>query len=452
MKGPEQRKPAAVTGSNLPKQAGETHVRPDAPRWEWVETTVWTPRMLKALEEGVRGGKWFALMDKVEAERTLRSAYWGVWRNDGSSGVDGQSVEAFDAREKEEVAKLSAELRSGTYRPLPVKRVWIPKPGSAEEKRPLGVPAVRDRVVQGALKAVIEPIFERQFAEQSYGFRPKRGCKDALRRVDELLKQSYTHVVDADLKSYFDTIPHERLMERVKEHLSDGRVLALIEQYLKAGVLDGLKEWQPESGTPQGAVISPLLANLYLNRLDHEMAKRGWQMVRYADDFVILCRSQEEAERALEVVREWVEAEGLSLHPQKTQVVDVRVPGGFDFLGYHFERGMRWVRRKSMAKMRERIRRLTPRRSGQSLECIIESLNRSLRGWFNYFKQSKANALSDIDKFTRRRLRVILRRRAGRMGTQSRGADHQRYPNALFAAAGLFDLTRARAVQLQPAR
>lgn len=428
--------PAAVAGLCPSQQAGDAGLQ----RWGFAEPAVWTPRMLRTLERGIEGGRWFRLFDKVFAERTLRSAFNDVRRNDGSAGVDRHSVSAFEAHELNEVAKLSAELKTGTYRPLPLKRVYIPKPGS-EEKRPLSIPAVRDRVVQGAIKAVIEPIFENEFAEQSYGFRPGRGCKDALRRVEELLKAGYTHVVDADLKSFFDTIPHGPLMARVREHIADGRVLDLIESFLKAGILDGLKEWTPESGTPQGGVVSPLLANLYLNPLDHEMARAGWQMVRYADDFVVLCRSAEEAHAALEQVERWVKAEGLTLHPQKTRIVDMRERGGFDFLGYHFERGMRWPRSKSMQKLRDRIRELTPRLCGHSLGRVIERLNQTLRGWYGYFRHSKSTTFTPVDQFVRGRLRTILRQRAKRRG-KARGADHQRYPNAYFDAAGLFNLMK----------
>jgi RNA-directed DNA polymerase len=201
----------------------------------------------------------------------------------------------------------------------------------------LAVPTVRDRVVQTALRNVLEPFFERRFAEHSYGFRPGKGCKDALRRVDELLKGGYNYVVDADLKSYFDTIPHGRLMDLIREKIADGRVLSLLEGFLKQGILDGLKEWTSEEGTPQGAVISPLLSNVYLDPLDHEMARQGYQMVRYADDFVILCRTAEEAARALEAVRAWTAEAGLTLHPQKTRVVNA-AETSFDFLGYRFDR------------------------------------------------------------------------------------------------------------------
>ena len=221
-------------------------------------------------------------------------------------------MEDFERDLTKDLKRLTEQLREGGYRPQAVRRVWIPKPGSTE-KRPLGVPTVRDRVVQAALRLVLEPIFERDFAAQSYGFRPNRGCKDALRRVDALLQQGYTWIVDADLKSYFDTIPHEPLLERVCEKVSDGAVLDLVEAFLNQQVLDGMKSWTPEGGTPQGAVLSPLLSNLYLDPLDHQMAEAGIEMVRYADDFVLLCRSREEAERALERVREWTVTAGLTL-------------------------------------------------------------------------------------------------------------------------------------------
>src|ERR1700677_2436349 len=286
-----------------------------------VEPTVWTERMLTALIQGVKGGKWFSLIDKVHPERTLRPASQQVAANEGAAGVDHVTITMFEDHRDEELKRLSDQLRNGTYCPQTIRRHYIPKPG-AQEKRPLGIPTVRDRVVQTAVRMVIEPIFEHEFAERSYGFRPKRGCKDALRRVDELLKSGYSYIVDADLKSYFDTIPHDRLMTLVGQKVSDGRVLTLIEMFLKQGVLDDLREWTPETGSPQGAVISPLLSNIYLNPLDHQMAKAGFEMVRYADDFVILCRSPEEATQALALVREWTATAGLTLHPTKTKIVN----------------------------------------------------------------------------------------------------------------------------------
>lgn len=321
--------------------------------------------------------------------------------------------------------------------------MWIPKAGS-REKRPLGIPTVRDRVVQAAVRHVLEPIFEQEFAEQSYGFRPGRGCKDALRWVTHLLKAGYTHVVDADLKGYFDSIPHERLMERIREKIADGRVLELIELFLKQKVMETMSSGTPERGTPQGAVLSPLPANIYLDPLDHLMKEKGFEMVRYADDFVILCRSEEEAQRGLEVVQGWTTANGLTLHPEKTHIVDATERGGFDFLGYHFERGYRWPRKKSLKKLKDTMRAKTKRTNGHSLEAIILDVNRTLRGWFEYFKHSHPATFPTLDSWIRMRLRSILRKRRGMRG-RGRGYDHQRWPNAFFAKRGLFSLAAARA-------
>ncbi len=251
---------------------------------------------------------------------------------------------------------------------------------------------------------VIEPIFEHEFAEHSYGFRPGRGCKDALRRVNELLKAGYSYIVDADLKSYFDTIPHDRLMTLVGQKISDGRVLTLIEAFLKQGVLDSMREWTPEMGCPQGAVISPLLSNIYLNPLDHLMAKAGIEMVRYADDFVILCRSLEDATRALAMVQEWTATAGLTLHPTKTRIVNATTDV-FEFLGYQFAKGKRFPRNKSLQKLKDTIRAETKRTSGKCLRAIIGTLNPKLRGWFGYFKHSHKTTFSSLDKWIRMRLR-----------------------------------------------
>jgi RNA-directed DNA polymerase len=405
--------------------------------------------MLTALEEGVKGGKWFSLMDKIYAERTLWAGFQQVKANGGAGGVDYQTVEDFERDLMKNLKRLSEQLREGSYRPQAVRRVWIPKPGSAE-KRPLGVPTVRDRVVQAAMRLVLEPIFERDFAEQSYGFRPNRGCKEALRRVDGLLKQAYTWIVDADLKSYFDTIPHEPLKERVAEKVSDGRVLDLVEAFLNQQILDGMKSWTPEGGTPQGAVLSPLLSNLYLSPLDHQMERAGVEMVRYADDFVLLCRSREEAERALERVREWTATAGLTLHPVKTRIVDAQKES-FDFLGYRFDRGRKWPREKSREKFRDTIRSKTRRTHGHSLKVVIEDLNRTLKGWFEYFKHSGKTAFPDEDRWIRGRLRSLLRKRSGGKG-RGRGDDHHRWPNRFFAEHGLFSLVAAHALACQPLR
>jgi RNA-directed DNA polymerase len=403
--------------------------------------------MLTALEQGVKGGKWFSLMDKVYALANLRAAFAKVKANGGAAGVDQVTVGMFQRHLEENLKRLAQSLKDGSYRPQAVKRVWIPKPGSTE-KRPLGVPAVRDRVVQAALLAVLEPIFERDFAEQSYGFRPQRGCKEALRRVDQLLKAGFIWVVDADLKSYFDTIPHGRLIERVEGKVSDGRVIELLQAFLRQKVMDSAKSWTPEGGTPQGAVISPLLSNIYLHPLDQHLAEAGLEMVRYADDFVLLCRSEEEAQRALEQVRQWTIEVGLTLHPVKTRIVNAARAGGFDFLGYHFERGRKWPREKSLKKFKEAIRSKTKRNNGSSLKVIISNVNRTLIGWFGYFKHSHRKTFPDLDTWIRLRLRSLLRQRRGGQG-RGRGRDHLRWPNAFLAQQGLYSLVAAHAQACQ---
>ena len=398
---------------------------------------------MATLETGVKGGKWFSLSDKVRKMENLQAAVKTVGGNKGGAGVDGKTVEEDLLASPERLAKVQEWLKAGRYIPQPVKRVWIPKLGS-KELRPLGVPTVEDRVVQTALRNVIEPIFEHTFAEHSYGFRPGRGAKDALRRVDQLLKAGKTWVVDADLKGYFDSIPQDKLMEAVAEHISDGPLLDLIHRFLKQGVMESGKESQPtETGTPQGAVISPLLANVYLNPLDHVMAKTGREMVRYADDFVVMCQSEKEANEVLAALRQWVDKAGLILHPTKTRIVDASQKGGFDFLGYHFERSYRWPRKKSLEKLKETIRGKTGRSKPGSMRQIITEVNRTLSGWFEYFKQSHPWTFAPIDRWVRGRLRAIERKRHKLQG-RARGEDHIRWKNAYFANLGLISLALAR--------
>ncbi len=434
---------APLSGASRARQAAEARA-PEA----WAEPCVWTKRMLAALETGVRGGKWYSLADKVWREDNLRAAFARVAANDGSAGADRVSVAAFGRREEMEIAGLSAELRSGTYRPHPLKRVYIDKPGSAE-KRPLGIPTVRDRIAHGAVKQVVEPIFEAVFAANSYGFRPGLGCKDALREVQRLLDAGFTHVVDVDIKSFFDTIDHERLMRLVGERIADGKVLALMRLFLKQGVLDGGEVRETEAGTPQGGVISPLLANIYLNPLDWLLLEGGYQSARYADDMVILCRDAAEAEQALGLVRQWMEGARLTLHPEKTRIVDMTQPGAwFDYLGYRFirtvarRRLIRVPRPKSIQKLREGLRSVTRRCNGHSLDEIIRRVNTRLRGWFEYFKHSCRTVFEEIDGWVRMRLRSILRKRCRRKG-RGRGDDHIRWPNAFFTEHGLFSCVAA---------
>jgi RNA-directed DNA polymerase len=414
---------------------------------KFVPASIWTEAMLAALQRGVRGGKWHSLIDKVYRLETLELGWAQVEKNAGAAGVDRMSVERFAQGRDRYLAELAQALRDGSYRPLPVRRVYIPK---GKKQRPLGIPAVKDRVVQAALKLVIEPIFEHEFEPRSYGFRQGLGCKDALREVDRHLKAGYFWVVDADLQSYFDAIPHDPLLAKVGSRIGDGHVMALIQGFLKQDIMEDMKQWTPISGSPQGAVISPLLANAYLHELDVEMRKAGLVMVRYADDAVVLCRSRGEAEAALARMRAWVSANGLTLHPDKTHVGDCRVEGqGFEFLGYRFEAGQRWVRKKSLMALRDKVRARTPRNRGQSIECVIASLNPILKGWYGYFKQAHRFTFSSIDGFIRRRLRAMLRKQQHRPGQGRCFNDHKRWPNAFFAGLGLFTMSQAHQLARQ---
>jgi RNA-directed DNA polymerase len=435
---PHEPKPPSVSATT--KQDGDVRSR-----WEWTERAVWTERMLTALEQGVKGGVWFSLMDKVYSEDNLFAAYCQVAKNDGAPGVDHITTEEFGRDLDLNLKKLGEQMRNGTYVPHDIRRVWIPKPGT-NAQRPLGIPTVRDRIAQAAVLNTIEPIFEHEFSEHSYGFRPGLGCKDGLREVDALLKDGYYFVVDADLKSYFDTIPHDHLMTRIRERIADGRVLAMIESFLKAGILSELGRQESWMGAPQGAVISPLLSNIYLNPLDHLMAREGLRMVRYADDFVVLCRSREEAERALRLVQDWTASAGLTLHPTKTRLVDVREEE-FTFLGYSFStskdgRIRRWPGKKSLTKFKETLRPKTRRNRGDSLKVIITDVNETLRGWFGYFKHSYHTTFPYLDGWIRRRLRNILLKRLGKRGIGN-GLSNQRWPNAYFTERGLYSLKTA---------
>jgi RNA-directed DNA polymerase len=443
-----EKKPATVKRAGklrlFPKQAGETN-----DRWSWVERSVWTERMLSRLDKSQEQTVWFSLWDKVWNSDNMSQAMLEVILNGGSAGVDGQTTEQLKNNWLEEQERLQGELRQGQYRPKPALRVWIPKPGT-NEKRPLGVPATRDRVVQASLRHVLEPIFEREFAEQSYGFRPGHSCLQALQRVEELLLSGHTWVVDVDLKSYFDTIPHKRLLQEIGKRIVDGKVLKLLEDYLDAGVMETGKGWQPtEQGTPQGSVISPLLSNIYLNPLDHEIARKGYEMVRFADDFVVCCRSEAEAQKALVEIAAWTEAAGLKLHPTKTRIVSAEGKGGFDFLGYHFEcyhdgSGLKWPRDKSCQKLRDKLRKKLPRGRSGSIPDIISEINPILKGWLGYFKYSAISVIHVTDAWVRGRIRHIIRRRHKRRG-MVKGREHSEYTNQWFEEQGYFSLEKAHA-------
>lgn len=411
------------------------------------ERGVWTEPMLAALEGGMKENKWFSLIDKVYADRTLELAWQKVRSNAGACGVDGITVKHF---EKDSVVRLPAvkeHLSKGSCQPKPVKRVWIPKPGGAE-KRPLGIPTVTDRIVQAAARMAIEPVFESRFHPHSYGFRPGCGCKDALREVWKLLTSGYNYVAEIDIRKFFDNISHDKLLELVRQRIADRRILRLIEAFLKQGIMDGASLEVAKEGTPQGGVISPLLANVYLNPLDWEMDESGFRMARYADDMVVMCQSLDEAQRALALIREWMGGMGLELNSDKSRVVDMNQPENFfEFLGYRFMlsrrlRMLKLIKPKSKQKLRESIKPLTKRSNGKSMDAICCSINSKLKGWYGYFKHAHVNELRSIDQWVRGRLRSILRKRIGLKG-RGRGADHKRWTNRYFTQMELFSLEGA---------
>ncbi|HFF5939617.1 TPA: group II intron reverse transcriptase/maturase [Legionella pneumophila] len=409
-----------------------------------VETVVWTERMLAALISGVKGGKWFSLCDKVWRRSTLERAWELVSKNKGACGVDGVTIDKFKGMKDRYLNELSEALKDGSYKPEAVRRVYIPKGDGTQ--RPLGIPCVKDRIVQAAVKMTLEPIYEKEFLPMSYGFRPGIGAKDALREVDKLLRGGSVWVVDADIQKYFDSIPKDKLMERVQERIADGKILDLVLAFLDQSVMEECKSWTPEKGTPAGAVLSPLLANIYLHDLDVLMTNKGYRMVRYADDFVTLCETEEEANRALSEVKQWMTENGLVLHPDKTRVGNCTIEGeGFEFLGYRFECGKRTVRKSSMKKLRDTIRKRTKRTVGQSMEKVIESLNPTLKGWFGYFRHAHKWTFQLLDGFVRRRLRAILRKQDKRPGIGRCLKDHKQWPNSYFATLGLFTMKEAHA-------
>lgn len=407
-------------------------------KWEWAEASIWTETMLTALENGVKGGKWFSLIDKVYRSGTLGAAWQKVRANKGAAGVDKVTINRFEVNQTKYLKELEHELKTETYHPMAVKRVYIPK--GQGKMRPLGIPSIKDRITQQAVKMVLEPIFENEFLDMSFGFRPNKGAQMALEEVSRLIKEGYTWVVDADLQAYFDTIPHEKLMAKVEKRISDGRIIKMLTMWLKQEIMEECKTWVPTAGSPQGAVISPLLSNIYLHDLDVAITSAGYKMVRYADDFVILARSRKEAEDALGLVQTWVTEHELILHPEKTHLGNCMEEGeGFEFLGYRFEAGTSWVRRKSIQKFRDRIRELTGRNCGKSIQEVITKLNPVLNGWCNYFKNVTKYTLGTFDSFVRRRLRAIIERH-NKKKSFGAGWCNQKIPNKFFADKGLFNM------------
>jgi len=376
-----------------------------------------------------RSRRFHALYDKVLRRDIMERAFTEVARNRGAPGADGVTIETIEVSGVDAfLDELQAELKEERYRPAPVRRVSIPKRDGGE--RLLGVPTVRDRVVQASAKLVLEPVFEVGFADCSFGFRPGRSAHQALERVREGLRQGRRWVVDADIKGFFDNLSHSLLLQMLRERVSDRRVLDLLAGWLQAGVLDGERLLHPDAGTPQGGVISPLLANVYLNRLDQAWQadhRRLGELTRYADDLVIMCGSRDRAEAALTVLRSLLAELGLELSEAKTRIACLRTPDeGFDFLGYHFRMvptkrnrnrlfAACWPSRASMAAARDRIRTLTPlERVGLPAIMVVADLNVFLRGWAAYYRHGNSTrAFKDLDRLAFERVSRLIARKHG---------------------------------------
>lgn len=406
---------------------------------------MWTEAMKAAIGALRQAGrKWYSLYDKVVAPASLKAAWdrinhrtSGKKRRQGA-GVDGMTVAKFERRAEQELQKLGEQLSTGRYRASPVRRHYIPKLGSGK-LRPLGLPTVRDRVVQEACRSMIEPIFEAEFLDKSHGFRPGKSVETACVQVERNLLAGKVWVVDVDIEKCYDAIPHEPLIDRVARRVSDGKILELIRSFLKSGVLEEMNVRYETTGTPQGGIVSPVLANIYLHDLDMALEAHGVAWVRYADDVVALCQSRDEASQTLELIREVLRGLGLKLSPEKTRIVHFEE--GFDYLGWHYQGYQRWPRKKSVDKLRHRLRPLTRRNRPGSLQMICTELEPIQRGWFNFFRQGNVQQKFQVlDEWLRRRLRSLLRRRKKLRGISPRGRDHQRWPNSYFGEHGFFSL------------
>ncbi len=400
---------------------------------------------------------WYSLYDKISTERNLWLAWKRVAANAGAPGCDGETVQQFGENFQLKLRQLRQELRSKTYHPRPVRRVMIPKPDGGE--RALGIPCVRDRIVQVAVVQIMEPIFEEQFSNYSHGFRPGKGCQTALAIVDQALRYGYNWVVDLDIRRFFDTVDHAILLQAVRERITDGSVLHLVRAFLCGGVMVEA-ESEPEAteeGTPQGGPLSPLLANIYLHAFDSALCRQRIPLVRYADDVVLFAKTRQEAEAYLEIARQVLEGSlKLTLHPTKTRIVSINE--GFSFLGFRYVRDRKGriqkeVRATALARFQARILQLTPRHAGQRQRPIrrisrewllkhrrlaktIQELNSYLKGWLAYFRHARTswNWGEELDMFIRRRLRSLV---AGRF---AKGVWHQLMPNSLFHKLGLVSI------------
>ncbi|SDL55613.1 group II intron reverse transcriptase/maturase [Halarsenatibacter silvermanii] len=377
---------------------------------------------------------YYTLKDRILDKWNMDRAAHTVFANEGSAGIDGQEIKHFKNNYKQNMRELHRQLWNGTYEPSPVLRVMIPKDSGGE--RPLGIPTVKDRIAQETVRRILSPIFEKIFCDCSFGFRPNRSALEAIVKVEEYREQGYKHVVDADIKGYFDNIDQDLLLDFLTERVNDGWVLRIIRSWLTAGVMteDGIED--TPNGTPQGGVISPLLANVYLHQFDREMTDRGYKIVRYADDFVVLAKSKRKARRAMDVTEEIItEKLNLTLHPDKTELTNFG--RGFEFLGYEF---IAWrykrPRRKALDRFKDKVRDITRRQQPFSVDVIIARLNPVIRGWANYFGHGNVKKLfRSLNEWIRMRLRSY------KEGKKAHYHQNRRIPTAELKQLGLKSLT-----------
>jgi len=376
--------------------------------------------------------QYYSLIDKVYNWNNLDKAWQAVRKNKGSGGVDGVSIAQFEKQEMIRLWEIERLLQEDRYEPDPVRRVYIEKDNG--KGRPLGIPTIRDRVIQQAVRQVIEPIFEQDFYRHSYGFRRFRSAHQALETVERARKAGYEYVVDLDIQSYFDEIPHDLLMEKVAERVTDGRVLGLIQMWLKSGVMEDDQFYETEVGSPQGGVISPLLANIYLNHFDWGMWEKGFPVVRYADDAIVFCKTRKQAEKAYQVAKDILEGElQLRMHPEKTKIV--HFDEGFQFLGFNFWKEYMVLPEKKMKKYQDKVRHITRRQQKKNAEDMIKRLNEVIRGFGNYYRIGNVKKkFQRLDEWTRMRVRAFIRKKKSTVS-------NQRILNRHLEEAGMVFLT-----------
>ncbi|HWR08974.1 group II intron reverse transcriptase/maturase [Sporomusa sp.] len=401
-----------------------------------------------------RKTKVHSLIDKVYHLTNLQRAWERVKENDGAGGIDSVDIQQYGAALAENLGILHEQLKTSAYRPMPVRRVQIPKRGNPGEMRQLGIPTIQDRVCQQALKNRLEPIFDPTFHACSFAYRPERSAHDAMRKIWWEIMEGNRWIVDADLRDYFGSVNHDKLIDMVAEKISDGRVLALIRQILKSGYKEKGVQYPTPSGTPQGGVISPLLSNIYLTPFDNEMVARGYKLTRFADDWLVVCRTKAEAEQALKAAREILHGLELEIHPTKTRITHISY--GFEFLGYKVKQGKgrklpkeklktttnplnlyAIPKEQSVARFKEQIRKHTRRRTPLTLKEVIDNINPIIRGWGNYFRKAHVRKLfNKLTGWIIHRLRSFIYRRWRNVGWKKHSEE------VLYGKFGLVNLTQ----------